>query len=97
MFVMTALLTEYVYLYMFVCMLLLHLQGGSAAAIGKAGARRAVVLRAAAASLAEPPLSGRPSTRTPPGLPARGRHQWPGDREAPSHLHGDDRSAPGRR
>ena len=68
-------------------MLLLHLQGCSAAATGKAGARRAAVLRAAAASLAEPPLSGRPPTRTPHGLPARGRHQWPGDREAPSHLH----------
>ena len=41
-------------------MLLLHLQGGSAAARGKAGACRAAVLRAAAASIAEPPLSGRP-------------------------------------
>ena len=59
-------------------------RGGSAVAAGKAGARQAPVLRAAAASLAEPPFSGRPPT--PPGLPAHRRHQWPGDREAPSHL-----------
>ena len=59
-------------------------QGGSAVAAGKAGARQAPVLRAAAASLAEPPFSGRPPT--PAGLSAHRRHQWPGDREAPSHL-----------
>jgi len=88
--------STYTYICLYVCCFL-HLQGGSAAATGKAGARRAAVLRAAAASLAEPPCSGPPPTRTPPGLPARGRHQWPCDREAPRHLHGDDRSAPGRR
>ncbi|KAK2190171.1 hypothetical protein NP493_87g02011 [Ridgeia piscesae] len=59
-------------------------QGGSAVAAGKAGARQVPVLHTAAASLAEPPFSGRPPT--PPGLSAHRRHQWPGDREAPSHL-----------
>ena len=59
-------------------------QGGSAVAAGNAGACQATVHRAAAASLAEPPFSGRPPT--PPGLSAHRRHQWPGDREAPSHL-----------
>ena len=72
-------------------------QGGSAVAAGKAGARRAAVLRAAAASLAEPPFSGRSPPRTPPGLSACLRHQWPGNREAPSYLHGDDRRADRRR
>ena len=71
----------------------LQAQGGSAVAAGKAGARRATVLRAAAASLAEPPFSGRPPPRTPPRVPGDGRHQRTGSRQAPKtpDVHGDNR------
>ena len=74
-------------------------QGGSASAAGKAGARRAPVLRAAAASLAEPPFSGRPPPRTPPRVPGDGGHQRTGSRQAPKtpDVHGDNRCTNRRR
>ena len=74
-------------------------QGGSAVAAGKAGARRATVLHAAAASLAELPFSGRPPPRTPPRVPGDGRHQRTGSRQAPKtpDVHGDNRCTNRRR